>query len=112
MNSQGRSTRARGAKGCPAPLRSTKLDAMRTRKLRSQNRRLVATAAGAIAILLLALTTTRAQDSAAPAPAAITGFAPSRVAGERQLEQKLRAIPDAAHAEANLRRLTSEPHLA
>jgi N-acetylated-alpha-linked acidic dipeptidase len=85
---------------------------MRTRKLRSQNRRLVATAAGAIAILLLALTTTRAQDSAAPAPAAITGFAPSRVAGERQLEQKLRAIPDAAHAEANLRRLTSEPHLA
>ncbi len=42
----------------------------------------------------------------------ITGFAPSRVAAERQLEEKLRDIPDAAHAESNLRHLTSEPHMA
>ena len=42
----------------------------------------------------------------------IAGFAPARVAAERQLEEKFRAIPDPAHAEKNLRRLTSEPHMA
>jgi N-acetylated-alpha-linked acidic dipeptidase len=42
----------------------------------------------------------------------ITGFSPSRVAAERQLEQRLRGIPDPARAESNLRRLTSEPHMA
>jgi N-acetylated-alpha-linked acidic dipeptidase len=42
----------------------------------------------------------------------ISGFAPARVAAERELEQKLRTIPDAAHAESNLRHLTSEPHMA
>ena len=42
----------------------------------------------------------------------ITGFAPSRVTAERKLEDKLRAIPDAEHAESNLRHLTSEPHMA
>src|SRR5208282_422994 len=42
----------------------------------------------------------------------ITGFASARVAAERQLEDKLRAIPDAAHSESNLRHLTSEPHMA
>jgi N-acetylated-alpha-linked acidic dipeptidase len=42
----------------------------------------------------------------------ISGFVPARVAAERQLEEKLRAIPDAAHAEADLRHLTSEPHMA
>ncbi|HXQ27278.1 MAG TPA: M28 family metallopeptidase [Candidatus Acidoferrales bacterium] len=42
----------------------------------------------------------------------IAGFAPARVAAERQLEEKLRSIPDAAHAESNLRHLTSEPHMA
>src|SRR5271163_2735533 len=40
----------------------------------------------------------------------IRGFAPARVAAERALEQQLRAIPDAARAESNLRHLTSEPH--
>jgi N-acetylated-alpha-linked acidic dipeptidase len=43
---------------------------------------------------------------------AIRGFFPARVAPERELEQKLRAIPDAAHAENNLRHITSEPHMA
>ena len=42
----------------------------------------------------------------------ITGFAPGRVAEEQQLEANLRKIPDAAHAENNLRRITSEPHMA
>lgn len=42
----------------------------------------------------------------------ISGFSPARVEAERQLEQKLRAIPDAAHAENNLRHLTSQPHMA
>ena len=42
----------------------------------------------------------------------IRGFAPAHVAAERALEQKLRAIPDPARAESNLRHLTSEPHMA
>jgi N-acetylated-alpha-linked acidic dipeptidase len=42
----------------------------------------------------------------------IHGFAPSRVAAELQLEQQFEKIPDPAHAEAALRRLTSEPHVA
>jgi N-acetylated-alpha-linked acidic dipeptidase len=48
----------------------------------------------------------------APPPDSIRGFLPARVAAERELEQKLRAIPDAAHAESNLRRLTGHPHMA
>ena len=42
----------------------------------------------------------------------ISGFASARVAQERQLEAKLRSIPEASHAESNLRHLTSEPHMA
>jgi N-acetylated-alpha-linked acidic dipeptidase len=42
----------------------------------------------------------------------IAGFAFSRVAAERQLEQKFRAIPDPERAESDLRYLTSEPHPA
>lgn len=42
----------------------------------------------------------------------LTGFLPSRVAEERQLESKFRGIPDPARAESDLRHLTSEPHLA
>ncbi len=42
----------------------------------------------------------------------LRGFAPNRVDAERQLEHKFRSIPDAAHAERNLRRITSEPHMA
>jgi len=40
------------------------------------------------------------------------GFAPARAEAEGVLERKYRAIPDAAHAEANLRHITSEPHMA
>jgi N-acetylated-alpha-linked acidic dipeptidase len=42
----------------------------------------------------------------------LIGFAPVRAEAELAREQKLRAIPDAAHAESNLRHITSEPHLA
>ena len=42
----------------------------------------------------------------------IRGFRAARVGEERLLEQKLQAIPDPARAEANLRHLTSEPHMA
>ncbi len=56
---------------------------------------------------LFAVLAGHAQDSEA-----ITGFVPARMAEERQLETNLRKIPDAAHAENNLRRLTSEPHMA
>lgn len=65
---------------------------------------------GSLAIgsfLLSASTVGRAQGNNG-----IRGFVPSRVEAERELEQKLRAIPDAQHAEANLRHLTSEPHMA
>jgi N-acetylated-alpha-linked acidic dipeptidase len=43
---------------------------------------------------------------------AIRGFAPARVAAERALEQQMRAIPDPARAESNLRHITLEPHMA
>ena len=42
----------------------------------------------------------------------IPGFLPARVQGERDLEQKFQAIPNSARAEADLRHLTSEPHMA
>jgi N-acetylated-alpha-linked acidic dipeptidase len=42
----------------------------------------------------------------------IGGFLNAHVPAERELEQKLEGIPDPARIEANLRRLTSEPHLA
>ena len=49
---------------------------------------------------------------AAQATHAIRGFASPRVEPERALEQKFRAIPDATHAQNNLRHLTNEPHMA
>lgn len=61
----------------------------------------------ASSFLLCATTMGRVQTNGG-----IRGFTPPRVDAERELEQKLRAIPDAQHAEANLRRLTSEPHVA
>ena len=42
----------------------------------------------------------------------IRGFLASRVDAERQLELRLRQIPDAEHAENSLRHLTAEPHMA
>ncbi len=65
-------------------------------------------AAVSVALLLfVAARADRAQDIAS-----ITGFAPARVTAERKLEEKFRGIPDSAHAESNLRHLTSEPHPA
>jgi N-acetylated-alpha-linked acidic dipeptidase len=45
-------------------------------------------------------------------PPPIRGFLPAHVQAERDLEQKFQAIPNPARAEANLRHLTSEPHMA
>ena len=60
-----------------------------------------------LAFLLFAVLADHAQDTDGMA-----GFAPAHVAEERQLEAKFRKIPDVAHAQSNLRRLTSEPHMA
>jgi N-acetylated-alpha-linked acidic dipeptidase len=79
---------------------------MRKRRFRPSSRT-IATAFCAAIALFFAAAAGRAQQSAA-----IAGFAPARVAAERGLEQRLRAIPEPARAEANLRHLTSEPHLA
>jgi N-acetylated-alpha-linked acidic dipeptidase len=66
-------------------------------------------AAALLAIPVLAVTVSlaHAQD-----PNSISGFLPSRVEEERQLESKLQSIPNPAHAESDLRHLTSEPHPA
>lgn len=73
---------------------------------RASNRHFFAPFCAAL-ILLFAALAGHAQDSET-----IAGFAPSRVAEERQLEANLKKILDAAHAEGNLRRITSEPHMA
>src|SRR5277367_5130118 len=57
--------------------------------------------------LLLVSVSLPAQDTHV-----IRGFATPRVGPERQLEQRLRAIPDAARAQSDLRHITSEPHMA
>ncbi|MGH9573123.1 MAG: M28 family metallopeptidase [Candidatus Acidiferrales bacterium] len=44
--------------------------------------------------------------------AQIRGFFASRLATETELEQNFEKMPDASHAAADLRRLTSEPHAA
>ncbi len=75
-------------------------------KFRPSIRNLAAGASLAL-LLFVAARTDKAQGTAT-----ITGFAPARVAAERKLEEKLRGIPDSAHAESNLRHLTSEPHMA
>jgi N-acetylated-alpha-linked acidic dipeptidase len=71
-------------------------------------RRLVI-AVGFVGVLafFVAISGRAAQDAVA-----IRGFLPSHAEEERQLEQKLLAIPDAARAEADSRRLTNEPHMA
>ena len=42
----------------------------------------------------------------------IAGFADSRIAAETEFEQNFENVPDVSHAEADLRHLTSEPHVA
>ena len=67
----------------------------------------------AIAVLLLAAfvfgvaISGDAQDTSG-----IRGFKPAHSEIERQLEQQLQSVPDAARAESNLRQLTSQPHMA
>lgn len=54
----------------------------------------------------------RISRTPAAKPAAIRGFAEERVTAERELEAKLQSVPSGESAEAHLRYLTSEPHLA
>jgi N-acetylated-alpha-linked acidic dipeptidase len=67
---------------------------------------------GSTALFGAVLCSSAAISGGAQDTGGIPGFTPSRVAIERQLENKVRSIPDAAHAESNLRRITSEPHMA
>jgi N-acetylated-alpha-linked acidic dipeptidase len=46
------------------------------------------------------------------AQSGIRGFSAQHADAERQLEQSFRKIPDAQHAEENLKRITAEPHMA
>ena len=63
-------------------------------------------------IAVLAAAVLAAIPSGVEGQTGIRGFAPARVNAERELESRLRRIPDADHAESDLRRLTSEPHMA
>jgi N-acetylated-alpha-linked acidic dipeptidase len=45
-------------------------------------------------------------------PSRLRGFSPSRTATEEQWETRFTQLPNAGRAEATLRRLTAEPHLA
>lgn len=42
----------------------------------------------------------------------LRGFSPSHASAEVKLEERFQAIPDPAHIQANLRYVTTEPHLA
>jgi N-acetylated-alpha-linked acidic dipeptidase len=66
----------------------------------------------AASIAVFAVAVFAAVPSGVEGRTGIRGFAPSRVNAQRELEARLRRIPDADHAEGNLRRLTSEPHMA
>ncbi|HWG58287.1 MAG TPA: M28 family metallopeptidase [Candidatus Acidoferrales bacterium] len=61
---------------------------------------------------LLAMAKHRPAQSPAGNDSAIAGFIPSRVAQQREIEQRLQAIPDPARAEADIRYLTRSPHMA
>ena len=67
---------------------------------------------GAKWALLITALLTAAVSGGSQELSGIRGFRASRQQEERQLEQRLQAIPDPARAETNLRHLTSEPHMA
>src|SRR5271155_2700945 len=73
-----------------------------------------AVAGGAACALALALPVARAreQQAAHPAASALRGFSAARSTAEEQWETKFAQLPSALRAEATLRRLTSEPHMA
>jgi N-acetylated-alpha-linked acidic dipeptidase len=70
-----------------------------------RRKQLVAFAAWTLLLLVALSARARVSDD-------IAGFLPSHVDSERQLERKFRLLPDAAHAESDLRHLTSAPHMA
>jgi N-acetylated-alpha-linked acidic dipeptidase len=64
------------------------------------------------AIILLAIPLMLSFASGKNENGDIRGFFPAHAKSEHDLESKLQGVPDAAHAESNLRHLTSQPHLA
>ncbi|MGH9745860.1 MAG: M28 family metallopeptidase [Candidatus Acidiferrales bacterium] len=72
------------------------------------NRSLRGVGAAVVLLGFLGLSSATAQEE----NGGIRGFSPARVKSERELELKLRGFPDPARAESDLRRLTSQPHMA
>jgi N-acetylated-alpha-linked acidic dipeptidase len=66
----------------------------------------------AAALLAIPISAVSVRSARAPDSNSITGFLPSRVAAEHQLEARFLRMPDPGHAESDLRHLTSEPHPA
>jgi N-acetylated-alpha-linked acidic dipeptidase len=66
---------------------------------------LVALSASLLSLLLAIASRAQVFES-------LTGFSSAHVEAERQLEREFRLIPDAGHAESDLRHLTSQPHMA
>lgn len=61
---------------------------------------------------VLVLVATAATVRGNPQAPGIHGFAPARAGAEFALEQNFEKVPDTTHAEADLRHLTMEPHIA
>ncbi len=67
---------------------------------------------GAVLALELSPSIARNRQGARAEAPQLTGFSAARAADEEQWEEKFSQLPSALRAEATLRRLTSEPHLA
>jgi N-acetylated-alpha-linked acidic dipeptidase len=63
-------------------------------------------------LLALSFAPILGYSQSAPNPRSIDGFSTASALDERQLEEKFRAIPNAASAREHLRQLTMEPHIA
>lgn len=72
------------------------------RKMRIGKRLAVVGAFAAATVVAIALGASAQQNDGGPQAeqSGIRGFAPARVAAERELEKKLKAVPDPEHAEA------------
>ncbi len=65
-----------------------------------------------IAICAVVMLVSGQSISLAQSPSTIDGFTPDASAAERKIEDQFRAAPSAATAREELRRLTSEAHIA
>src|SRR5271167_4481187 len=67
---------------------------------------------GSVLVLELPPSVARNRQGARAEALRLPGFSASRAAEEVQWEEKFAQLPSALRAEATLRRLTSEPHMA